>query len=683
MRPLLCILLCIGSLMLKAQPNDWQTWYFGLRLGMTYTSGSRVLLSDSKLGANYGAACISYPSDGRYMMVTNGTVIYSKGFQLMNKQLSVPQPIFSFFVPDPAAELNYYLFVVDNQGTIHYIHIDHSDPSGIGTVDGTQQTLRSNADHHFTAVKRIYGDGYWLITHTKGSDEFQAFAITKNGVSTQPVISNTGSSTSSLKNWVYGNMVSDKSGKRLLHCFSRGGSGNVAELLNIDKQCGTLSHSQNLEISGSDRGCQGAFSLNDRFVYVSSGGVYQYDLNETTPIIKGNYLLASGGASPKIALTPDGIIMMSRADGSSVTSKVCTIEQANTANPQYFYDKVNLNDQGDYRYVENFPAFIMDWSDPLQDPNYPLPEVSIEQLCTGNPTRFDVKGTFQYDSLLWEFGDGITADTRQSNHEYLLAASYTVTFNWYLCGQRYSIAKTITVNEYPQFSLGPDTLLCFGTVWNLEGPANADAYTWNTGESTRNLEVEEQGLYWLDVFNGTCSSRDSILINYRPDVLVELGTGHHLCPDDSGLVRLDAGKGFETYRWTPTGDTTQWIDVRKTGEYFVVVNDFHGCPGKDGTYVERRCPVFLELPNAFSPNGDGINDLLIIPSSDALEYRLRIYNRWGQLVFQSDKPEQSWDGKYKGKPVQEDVYVMVLNYKGYVDGILRNFSRRETLHLIR
>lgn len=628
-------------------------------------------------------ACQSYPGDGTFMMATDGVRVYSKDFNQIKGILFSNTPIYSLFVPDPAAPLNYYLFVADNHDDINYIHIDHSAPNKIGVVDKGNEVLRTNADHHFTAVKRLYGDGYWLITHTKGSREYLVYAITKDGVSKQGVKSITGLGTSAGKSWIYGNMVSDKTGEKILHSRSISGSTCVVELLNFDKRCGTIEVSQTLSFSGGGQCVQGAFTLDDKYVYVSATAIHRFDLSDTSSILKGTYITGTNSASPKIALAPDGILYLSRALNGNVTSKVAVVEKASSANPEYYFDKVDLNPIGDYRYVENFPPFIMDWTEPLNDPGFDMPQAQAAKLCLDSETQFTVTGNFQFDSVRWDFGDGASSNQINTTHQYAAAGDYEVNFTWYLCGYPYKKGNTLTVNQKPDIKLGNDTTLCFGTEIGIFGPANMDVYSWNTGSQKQDILVDSKGQYILNAKKGECINSDTIEIDYRPDVFVELGQGYFLCPDDSDIVKIDAGKGFEHYRWTPTGDTTQWIEVMKEGDYFVVVKDFHGCPGDDGTFVERRCPVYLEIPNAFSPNGDGINDQLSFPYTDLRSFHLQIYNRWGQLVFESKDAAQFWDGTHHGVQVPEGVYMLLLNYSGYENGQLKKFVRRESLHVIR
>jgi gliding motility-associated-like protein len=81
-------------------------------------------------------------------------------------------------------------------------------------------------------------------------------------------------------------------------------------------------------------------------------------------------------------------------------------------------------------------------------------------------------------------------------------------------------------------------------------------------------------------------------------------------------------------------------------------------------YAEVIPPMSVFIPNAFTPNGDGINDTFGVKGEGIQDFTLRIYNRWGELVFESKNPRQQWDGLYNGKPAKNDTYV----YKLFASG---------------
>lgn len=84
----------------------------------------------------------------------------------------------------------------------------------------------------------------------------------------------------------------------------------------------------------------------------------------------------------------------------------------------------------------------------------------------------------------------------------------------------------------------------------------------------------------------------------------------------------------------------------------------------------------LQMPNAFSPNGDGINDIYKAKSGyqGITEFRAIIFNRWGQKLYEWNDPAEGWDGTYKGKPVKEGVYFVLVKAKGS-DGKIYNIKR--------
>ena len=74
-------------------------------------------------------------------------------------------------------------------------------------------------------------------------------------------------------------------------------------------------------------------------------------------------------------------------------------------------------------------------------------------------------------------------------------------------------------------------------------------------------------------------------------------------------------------------------------------------------YAEVIPPLSVFIPNAFTPNGDGINDTFGVKGEGIKKFTMRVFDRWGEVIFESRNPKQQWDGTYQGKPAQSDVYV--------------------------
>ncbi len=97
--------------------------------------------------------------------------------------------------------------------------------------------------------------------------------------------------------------------------------------------------------------------------------------------------------------------------------------------------------------------------------------------------------------------------------------------------------------------------------------------------------------------------------------------------------------------------------------------------------VEVIKRLHIEVPNAFSPDGDGINDLFGAISEGVEDYDLNIYNRWGEIVYHSNDINESWDGSFKGTKAMQDAYVYVIEARGADDD---NYTKlKGTVSLIR
>ena len=151
-----------------------------------------------------------------------------------------------------------------------------------------------------------------------------------------------------------------------------------------------------------------------------------------------------------------------------------------------------------------------------------------------------------------------------------------------------------------------------------------------------------------------------IIITAHNAPIVNLSDQPSLCAEPS--LQLDAGPGFSAYLWQ-NGSSVQKINASNSGLYFVTVTDGNGCTGSD-TLLVKDCPTQLFIPNAFSPNGDGTNDQFrILINPDLInQFRMSIYNRWGEMVFESRDITIGWEGQSKDSPAGPGTYVYLITY---------------------
>jgi gliding motility-associated-like protein len=143
---------------------------------------------------------------------------------------------------------------------------------------------------------------------------------------------------------------------------------------------------------------------------------------------------------------------------------------------------------------------------------------------------------------------------------------------------------------------------------------------------------------------------------------VELGSVLSLCEVEQGVL-LDAGNPGAQYLWS-TGATTQTIIITEAGEYYVDVINTSNCNLTDTIDVIGELGGgTLYVPNTFTPNGNGKNDVFYAYGTGIVEFHMEIYDRWGMLLYTCDDILQGWDGRYMGNLVQQDTYVVKIQYK--------------------
>jgi gliding motility-associated-like protein len=103
--------------------------------------------------------------------------------------------------------------------------------------------------------------------------------------------------------------------------------------------------------------------------------------------------------------------------------------------------------------------------------------------------------------------------------------------------------------------------------------------------------------------------------------------------------------------------------------------------GSDDFRIGTECISFDHIPSSFSPNGDGLNDMFRPTLINYQDYTMTIFNRWGEAIFESDKPENGWDGTYQGKVVQNGVYLYNIRFIRTETGEFKNV--KGLVHVLR
>ena len=214
--------------------------------------------------------------------------------------------------------------------------------------------------------------------------------------------------------------------------------------------------------------------------------------------------------------------------------------------------------------------------------------------------------------------------------------------------------------------------------------AAATAYLWSNAATVPAITVSASGFYQVTVTVGGCTGRDTITIGSKPGLgSLSLPASLIVCDGDSAI--LDATTlGAATYLWSPTA-ATPTITVKTDGTYYVTVSNSCGLLTDSTVISVIDCNCRIYMPNAFTPNDDGINDLYgpEFKCADPKYMLMRIFNRWGEKVYETTDLYGQWDGRYKGTLQEPGVYVYYVEFVGYEDGIARNFKLVGSLTIIR
>jgi len=210
------------------------------------------------------------------------------------------------------------------------------------------------------------------------------------------------------------------------------------------------------------------------------------------------------------------------------------------------------------------------------------------------------------------------------------------------------------------FSLGPDVKLCPGESIILHAPATGDQILWQDGSDSAMITANKNQVYSLTVSNACGTAHDEVSVVIDSDVpVVQLDST--VCPGE--ILILDAAQPFDAqYNWS-TGSSNTSIDVVSPGQYAVtVMTDCYSVSQVVNVDIGEDCLPVTQffIPNVFSPNGDGVNDVFTVDfneGADILSVEGDIFDRWGNHVYYSNQNPFTWDGNFHGKPMNPAVFV--------------------------
>jgi gliding motility-associated-like protein len=236
-------------------------------------------------------------------------------------------------------------------------------------------------------------------------------------------------------------------------------------------------------------------------------------------------------------------------------------------------------------------------------------------------------------------------------------------------------STTVDVNPAPTADAGNDANICEGSTITLTGTGGS-TYSWSPADNLSDATIAnpvaspvDTTSYILTVSNGQCNDYDTVNVFVWKKPTADAGPDQKIFEGDPAQLAGVAGGTDVSYAWTPVYNITDAtilnpvVTPESDTTYTLTVSSMDGC-GSAADKVFIRVFKKIIIPNAFSPNNDGINDTWRIQKLDTYpEADVSVFNRYGQLVFKSRGYSNEWAGTYDGKPLPVGTYYYVIDLK--------------------
>jgi len=323
----------------------------------------------------------------------------------------------------------------------------------------------------------------------------------------------------------------------------------------------------------------------------------------------------------------------------------------------------------------------------------PMPNLTLTspeyQICFGKSTSMSASGA---QNFVWTPITGLSNTTGS-----MVVASPTANVNYTVLG--YNQGGTVTCSQVMSYSIvvipiakasvSNSVAICDGAKVPLTA-SGGNTIVWtptlglNVGTgpgvvASPSVSTE----YTVDVsYNSFCGAQKTVFVKVNPNPTVVAGRDTILNLEQAKFINAT---GTGTLTWINGSEImcrdcpTSQVFPTATGCYVVeAVNEF-GCKATDEMCIEITTEFGVYVPNAFSPNGDGVNDEFLISGFNITDISMDIFNRWGEKLFSSKDITQGWKGTFKSQPCEVAVYVYKITYKG-LDGKKYNKTGHITLN---
>lgn len=311
-------------------------------------------------------------------------------------------------------------------------------------------------------------------------------------------------------------------------------------------------------------------------------------------------------------------------------------------------------------------------------------------------------GASAFTTYNWYFSDGGSfTGTTPPEHNFPSSGTYTVTLvmtDTTACNSPDTVSKVFSLNGFDvsgTFTM-PDTV-CLGTaVTPLTTISNATTVSWvfgdggTSGSASASHTYTAVGTYIIVMIvenpnscNGADTFTKAVTVVNGPTADFSFQPNPPVANTPTSFTNLSTNATYYTWEFgdgITSSETNPTHQYTKTGTYTACLTARNGsnCPAKLCREVSADIVPIVGLPSGFSPNGDGENDVLYVRGAAIGKMNLKIFNRWGQLIFESDSQSKGWDGSFNGEPQPIEAYGYVLTVT-FIDGTFKTLKGNVTL----
>jgi gliding motility-associated-like protein len=606
MRYLLTLLFTL-SICFGFSQNRSRNWYFGSNAGIQFNNAATpTVLTNGALDTLEGCASISNNS-GDLLFYTDGRTIWNRLHQIMPNGSGLLGDSSStnsgLIIPQPGNNNLYYVFSLDENGKangLRYSVVDMSLDNNLGDVNAEKNILLyTPSTEKLTAITHSNGTDVWLISHRHQTNEFISHLITSSGINLTPIVSSIGSVPINSADTVGAIKASPDGTKIAMVSFGL----EIIEIFDLNNTTGIVSNI--VTISKNDLGFSGLinsfygleFSPSGSVLYVSAAetGIFQFDLTNYNynSILNSAILLPIGSLNP--ISNKFGALQLG-FDGKIYAANKNRLFLGVINSPETLGTGCNYNPDGIYLdgKICNFglPPFIQ---------SYFGANIIADNLCFGDTTTFSLYSTLNYDTVLWEFGDGTTSTLNNPTHTYFSTGNYivkvtiTVGLNTTQTTLNINIDPALIANQPDNLVVCDDDLIDGFASFNLldqdasilnglnpsdyfityhDSEMNALTNTNSINPTYVNVTNPETIYARLrSITNSNCFAITNfqLIVNEKPELTV--ADSFSICNNQPVFIQADLG--FDSYLWS-TGETTSAISVSTPGTYTLNVTKTYG-----------------------------------------------------------------------------------------------------------